>query len=151
MAKWGGWQILPLKSKLDKIDKNNLLEPWDLTRGMKKYDKLLCLKTAELQVRTGRVCGAISEACSHLPTAQLMGSSCRNVVWGRLGGPELRHLMKGGSLDWEQMPCTMHCMWKWHFPEKLNSSSSLTQCIPDWSWSMQSSSKLFTHSWLTLK
>lgn len=88
MAEWEGWQILSLKSKLDKNDKNNLLEPWDFTRGIKKYDKLLCLKTAELQVRTGRVCGAISEGCSHLPVAQLMGSSCRNVVWGRLGGPE---------------------------------------------------------------
>ena len=88
MAEWGGWQILSLKSKLAKIDKNNLSELWDLTRGITKYDKLLCLKTAELQVRTVRVCGAISEGCSHLPTAQLMCSSCRNVVWGRLGGPE---------------------------------------------------------------
>lgn len=35
MAEWGSWQIFSLKSQLDKIDINNLVELWDLTKGLK--------------------------------------------------------------------------------------------------------------------
>lgn len=85
MAECRGWLIFPLRSTVDETDTNNLSELWNSTKDIKKYMwQTFFLKTAEHQIGTLRVDGAMSQAFSHLPSAQLVWRFHPSVAWGYL-------------------------------------------------------------------